>query len=74
MTPLLFDKLPRSRPRIRRGHVVDCGNGCGSDAPTWVQLKCARGHVWQEMGDWTITELKRGLPCPTCADQAPVRK
>lgn len=76
MTPLLFDKLPRSRPRIRRAYVIDAGDGQDDrgDRAIWARLQCKRGHVFEVSGGHTVTELKRGLPCPTCADQAPVRK
>ncbi len=62
----LFDKLPRTRPPRRLGHVIDAGDG----DPVWARLRCKRGHVWEIHGGHTVTELKRGIPCSTCADQA----
>lgn len=72
--PLLFDKadIPRTikAPRVL-GHVIDCGNSDDNEAPTWVRLKCRNGHVWEIVCDYTITQLKRGIPCPACAASPP---
>lgn len=58
---LLFDELPKSKP-VKRMHVNDAGG------PELVEMIC--GHCGHNTG-WinpgkTITELKRGLPCPKC--------
>lgn len=58
----LFDKhqAPR-RPRLKRMRVADAGPGC-------IQFICPHcGHDtdWIE-DEWTLTENKRGLPCPKC--------
>lgn len=59
----LFPSLPR-RARRKLMHVIDAGSR-GRDL--MVRFACARcGH----QSDWTraatITEAKRGKPCPTC--------
>lgn len=60
MKPPLFpaEHLPRAR-NIRRMHVTDAGsNG-------WVKLECSHcGHAESGYYTETISELKRGLPCP----------
>lgn len=58
----------RQKPRVL-GHVIDAGDGCGgsdSDRNHWARLRCRKGHEWEVFNGHTITELKRGLPCPTC--------
>jgi len=60
----LFPKPPRQRPRILM-HVIDAGYA--DRDKTIVKCKCKKcGYV----SDWlvvdTITEAKRGLPCPKC--------
>lgn len=45
-----------------------------------VTMKCKRGHELEvdavpdaehrQRGQYTAAELNRGIPCPTCADQA----
>ena len=66
-TPLLFDKvdIPRS-PSIKRMRVVDAGmsdmKGC-----QWLGLECPHCG-YKEEGHYTetVTEAKRGIPCPEC--------
>jgi len=63
----LFPDLPRDRPRLKRMQVVDAG---GEESPA-VHLKCPHcGHDagWKNMDreGWTLTETKRGIPCPIC--------
>lgn len=56
------EQIPRSK-RTKRMHVVDAGTD------NWVEFKCRHcGHEngWKQFPDKTITELKRGLPCPKC--------
>lgn len=61
----LFAELPRDRRRVVRMHVFDAGGDfdvhlkcptCGHDAG-WVNL--------EQMGI-TVSEAKRGVPCPFC--------
>lgn len=67
MTPLLFDKdqLPRSEP-IKRMRVADAGHMPGGTKG--IRFECPHcGHDtgWIE-DEWSITENRRGLPCPSC--------
>lgn len=62
--PLPFDRteMPR-KPRQWRMRVADAGQGC-------IQFRCPRcgydtGWIKDEK---TVTENKRGLPCPKCND------
>jgi DNA-directed RNA polymerase subunit RPC12/RpoP len=66
-TGLLFAKsdIPRRQP-IKRMHVIDAGmsdmKGC-----QWLEFKCSRcGYKEQGHYTETVTEAKRGLPCPKC--------
>lgn len=55
---------PRA-PRLWRMHVIDAG--IREDGAEIAVFKCSRcGHEtrWTEFR--TITEAKRGLPCPNC--------
>lgn len=68
---LLFDKaeLPR-RPYLKRMRVADAGDGC-------IQFVCP--HCSYDTGwivdEKTVTENRRGLPCPKCNDsQNPIEK
>jgi hypothetical protein len=57
---------PKRRTRGQLMHVCDAG--CGEEKPI-VQMRCAKcGYEsgWYEFD--TVTEAKRGLPCPQCAD------
>jgi len=60
--PDLFDKPPRKRPRVL-AHVADAGN-CEDGQVAY--FRCARC----EWAEWTrvrtVTEAKRGYPCPRC--------
>jgi DNA-directed RNA polymerase subunit RPC12/RpoP len=56
----LFVELPRRSP-VKRMHVYDAGLG-------GIRFKCA--HCGHDTGwvadDNTVTENRRGLPCPRC--------
>jgi hypothetical protein len=80
MTGMLFDKLPRSRPPRRLMKVVDV-----TDYGSTVTMRCKRGHELQVdcvvdddhrilPSQYTPAELKRGIPCPTCLDEAISKK
>lgn len=65
----LLGKPPR-RMRGQLMHVCDAGPGEGPRCV--VQMRCRRcGYV----SDWlqfdTVTEAKRGLPCPKCKNYHP---
>ncbi len=72
MTPDLFPdtKLPRAKPRVLM-HVSDasdCHTGRQEDLgkPMCV-MKCTRcGQESEWLVFDTVTEAKRGIPCPTC--------
>lgn len=59
MTPDLFGKPPRRKPRVLM-RVSDAGDGR-------AQFTCSKcGHVSEWLEVDTVTEAKRGLPCPNC--------
>lgn len=66
--PDLFPDAPR-RPKIVRMHVTDAGDGgCGMDGGAFIAcFKCKRcGHAVEWVKVQSVTEAKRGLPCPKC--------
>lgn len=63
--PQLFDaeQAPRRKPRVMM-HVVDAGEGF--DRPL-VELQCRRcGHNTGWVPMRTVSEDRRGRPCPKC--------
>lgn len=60
----LFQSLPRA-PRLVRMKVVDAGDKV-------IHFRCHKcGHDTGWIRDvWTLTENKRGLPCPKCNTEA----
>lgn len=61
----LFGPRPRRAPRVMM-HVNDAYGGDGDDAAVAV-FRCARcGHETEWTGVRTITEGRRGKPCPKC--------
>jgi hypothetical protein len=66
MSDGLFDRqsIPR-QPRIVRMHVTDAGHGFGGKAIRFECNKCGHDTGWIA-DEWTITENRRGLPCPKC--------
>lgn len=60
----MFPKPPR--PYIWRMHVIDVAN----DGPATVKMRCQRcDHVSDWIAFETVTEAKRGAPCPECNQQ-----
>lgn len=60
----LLEKPTRSKPRALM-HVCDAG--CGPGSGHWAEFECKRcGHrsKWQRVE--SVTEAKRGIPCPKC--------
>ena len=57
------EEFPRSKPK-KRMHVVDAGTDFGH--VHMVCKHCGYDDGFQFKYDNTITELKRGLPCPEC--------
>jgi hypothetical protein len=72
MTGRQLELLPRP-PRRSRGqlmHVSDAGGGCGADPglSVIVTMRCRRCDYDSEWLRFdTVTEARRGLPCPRCA-------
>lgn len=61
-TAQLFPSPPV--PRIKRMHVDDAGQGI-------AQFKCRIcGHVSDWLQIESVTEAKRGIPCPNCNGSA----
>lgn len=69
--PTLFpkDEIPRT-PRKVMMHVIDAGDhGCGGTEPgeQWVKYGCS---TCDEESEWqsarSITEARKGIPCPRC--------
>jgi DNA-directed RNA polymerase subunit RPC12/RpoP len=61
-TPDLFDKPPR-KPRRVLARVADAGTGEDGQV---VYFVCARCKWAEWMRARTVTEAKRGYPCPRC--------
>lgn len=61
------ERKPRAKP-LKRMRVADAGEGGGFDV---IQFECGRcGHNTGWIYDTlTMTENKRGLPCPKCNPQ-----
>lgn len=64
MSDLLFDNLPRSKRKVRM-HVADAGQGIRFEC-----RKCGYNTGWIN-DEWTVTENRRGHPCPVCNDNEP---
>lgn len=68
--PTLFEvdpPTPRAKPRVMM-HVIDAG-GCdnlegGAHIVVFQCGKCRHKTEWQEVQ--TVSEGKRGFPCPKC--------
>lgn len=59
----MFDR-PRI-PRVVRMHVIDAGlREDGAEIAVYRCSRCRRETDWTEFR--TITEAKRGIPCPAC--------
>jgi len=68
-----FEK-PR-QPRLKRMRVADAGHLPGGSKG--IRFECPQcGHDTDWIPDaWTISENKRGLPCPKCnLDRRPIRQ
>jgi hypothetical protein len=52
------------RKRVRMAHVVDAGNGCESMVVQFGCKVCDWRSDWMKMR--TVTEGRRGVPCPKC--------
>lgn len=63
--PPLFAPPPRQAPRFLM-HVCDAGiNGPGPGMNAQFRCKrCGSESEWQPIA--SVTDAKRGIPCPTC--------
>jgi len=65
-------KPPRKAPQ-KLMHVCDAGNSsCGpvDGSSAVVKFSCRRcGHESEWLFGFTVTEAKRGIPCPVCNKQ-----
>ncbi len=67
MPDLLFDmaEIPRSAP-MKRMRVEDAGHMPGGQKGIrFICPHCGHDTDWI-VDEWTISENKRGLPCPKC--------
>lgn len=70
--PTLFDNTRPRRPRRVLMHVIDAGpwDGCGEPGRLGshlVRMQCPRcGHETDWIGVQSVTEGRRGKPCPEC--------
>ncbi|PXX79123.1 hypothetical protein DFR34_10813 [Rivihabitans pingtungensis] len=68
----LFGPKPR-RPRRQMMHVFDAGDACsGADGDEVVIARCrclACGGETEWIEFHTMTEARRGIPCPQCNGQ-----
>lgn len=54
-------------PRVIRMHVSDAGHGDSMGAIVrWQCRKCGHETDWDQVGEASVTKLKRGIPCPKC--------
>lgn len=58
------------KPRKKREilmHVYDAGDSCDGETKMACCFECSRcGHKEEWMNMRTVTEAKRGIPCPKC--------
>lgn len=61
----LFSEDRPKRPRQKRMHVVDVGNGAGGKVIQFACSTCGHDTGWIK-DSRTVSQNKRGLPCPNC--------
>jgi hypothetical protein len=62
----LFPDAPRRPPRVMM-HVSDAGDGSYAGAPHIATFRCIKcGYETDWMPIQTISEGRRGKPCPKC--------
>jgi len=70
LRPDLFPEHRRIRKKPRNlGHVIDAGDNGLPEGIVWSRLRCRHGHEFEVTGEYTIRQLKRGLPCPQCPQE-----
>ena len=66
MSARQYELLERPKRKTRGQLMHVCDAGCGEEKPI-VQFQCPKCEY---QSDWfefdTVTEAKRGLPCPKC--------
>jgi len=60
----LFGTKPRRNPRVMM-HVIDAGTDGCNDVIHFECRKCGHDTGWI-IDTKTVTENKRGVPCPKC--------
>lgn len=71
MTARQGELLPKPARRMRGQLMRVCDAGGGEGPGCIVQMRCKRcGHQSEWLTFDTVTEAKRGLPCPKCAEVA----
>lgn len=60
-------KLPRAKP-VKRMHVNDAGDDGTQSVIEFVCGHCGYNSGWVK-DEWTVTENRRGHPCPKCNEQ-----
>ena len=56
-------KPPRAAPRVM-AHVFDAGCSCETNLARFECKRCGWQSEWQSVA--SISDGKRGIPCPTC--------
>lgn len=64
---MLFKKkdLPRHKP-LKRMHVADAGHLPGGAPGIRFKCSCCQHDTGWIADEWTVTENRRGHPCPRC--------
>lgn len=64
-------KPPRAKPR-KLMHVSEAAGCCEEDGTgAMVRMNCKRcGHESDWLYFQTVTEAKRGMPCPVCNEES----
>lgn len=74
MQKRLFDMPPKPRAAARKlMHVIDAGPGCSSELEPGerhnVRFGCRRCGNETDWQLHTLTDAKRGIPCPACSSK-----
>lgn len=57
-------KRPRRKRRVMM-HVIDAGQGNGGPVINFQCSRCGHGTGWID-DEKSVSENKRGIPCPNC--------
>lgn len=69
---MLFENLPRDRPRLKRMTIENVGL-CPWEVH-FVCAYCGYDHGWRQFPNASISDIKKGMPCPKCNDPEDQRK